>query len=96
MNTTPARLSALLLAAATLASAAHAAPPAPSAKPAKMVTLYQAAKCHMYYTPAQAKIYHYACPDSKGKMTKVMVAPSVAKVETAKTNAALKAGDKPF
>lgn len=57
-----------------------------------MVTLYQADKCHMYYTPAQAKIYHHACPDSKGKMTKMMVAPGVAKAEMAKTNAALKAG----
>lgn len=96
MNTTLARLSGLLLAAATLALSAHAAPPAKTAKTGKMVTLYQAAKCHMYYTPAQAKIYHYACPDSHGKMTKVMVSPDVARTEMAKTNAALKAGDKPF
>jgi len=89
MNTTLARLSAALLAAATLALSAYAAPPAKPAKTGKMVTLYQAAKCHMYYTPAQAKIYHYACPDSKGKMTKVMVSPDVAKAEMAKTNAAL-------
>lgn len=96
MNTTLARLSAALLAAAASAGLAHAATPAKPAMPAKMVTLYQAAKCHMYYTPAQAKIYHYACPDSKGKMTKVTVSPDVAKAGIAKTNAALKAGDKPF
>ncbi len=58
-------------------------------KPAKMVTLYQAAKCHMYYTPAQAKKYNYACPDSKGKMTKVMVTPAVAKTGIAATDKAL-------
>lgn len=90
------RLTAALLAAAACALPAHAAPPAPSAKAAPTVTLYQAAKCHMYYTPAQAKIYHYACPDSKGKMTKVTVSPAVAKAEMAKTDAALEAGDKSF
>ncbi len=89
MNITTARLAAALLAAATLAGAAHAATPAKMAKPGKMVTLYQAAKCHMYFTAAQAKTYHYACPDSKGKMTKVMVSPAVAKTEIAKTTAAL-------
>ncbi len=96
MNTTTTPLSAALLVVAALAGAAQAATPAKTAKPAPMVTLYQAAKCHMYYTPRQAKIYRYVCPDSKGKMTKVMVTPSVAKTETAKTNALLKAGDKPF
>ena len=89
MTINTARLSAALLAAVTLAVSAHAATPAKTAKPAKMVSLYQAAKCHMYFTAAQAKTYHYACPDSKGKMTKVMVAPDVAKAEIAKTNAAL-------
>jgi len=89
MNTTLTRLPGVLLAAATLALSAHAAPPAKPAASGKMVTLYQAAKCHMYYTPAQANLYHYACPDSKGKMTKVMVSPAVAKAEIAKTNAAL-------
>ena len=55
----------------------------------KMVSLYQADKCHMYYTPAQAKKYGYACPDSHGKMKAVKVTPAVAKMEMAKTNAAL-------
>ena len=55
----------------------------------KMVSLYQADKCHMYFTPAQAKKYHYACPDSHGKMKPVKVSAAVAKTEIAKTNAAL-------
>ena len=55
----------------------------------KMITLYQADKCHMYYTPAQAKMYHYACPASKGKMKMVKVTPAVAKMQMAKTSAAL-------
>ena len=55
----------------------------------KLVSLYQADKCHMYFTPAQAKKYNYACPDSHGKMKIVKVAPAVAKAEIAKTNAAL-------
>ncbi len=96
MNTTLSRLSTALLAAAALAVSAHAAPPAKPAASGKMVTLYQAAKCHMYYTPAQAKIYHYAYPDRKDKMTKVLVSPDVAKTETAKTNAALMEGGKTF
>ena len=57
--------------------------------PAKMVSLYQADKCHMYYTPAQAKKYNYACPDSKGKMKMVKVTAAVAKMQIAKTNAEL-------
>ena len=55
----------------------------------KMVSLYQADKCHMYFTAAQAKKYNYACPDSKGKMKMVKVSSAVAKTEMAKTNAAL-------
>jgi hypothetical protein len=55
----------------------------------KMVSLYQADKCHMYFTPAQAKKYSYACPDSHGKMKMVKVSSAVAKAEIAKTNAAL-------
>lgn len=55
----------------------------------KMVSLYQADKCHMYFTAAQAKKYNYACPDSKGKMKMVKVSAAVAKTEMAKTNAAL-------
>ncbi len=57
--------------------------------PAKMVSLYQADKCHMYYTPAQAKKYNYACPDSKGKMKMVKVTAAVAKMQIAKTSAEL-------
>jgi hypothetical protein len=60
--------------------------PAPAAK----VTMYKAAVCGMYFTAAQAKTYHYACPISHGKMSKVMVAPSVAKMQMAKTSKALK------
>jgi hypothetical protein len=67
--------------------AAQAAPAAK--KSGKMVTMYQAAKCHMYFTPAQAKKYDYACPISKGKMAKVMVTPAVAKSGEAATNKAL-------
>ena len=90
MNKTIPALAAALLAAGFLPATSHAA--APKAKPAKatkMVSLYQADKCHMYYTAAQAKKYGYACPDSHGKMKKVMVSPAVAKAGLAKTNAAL-------
>lgn len=65
-----------------LPAAVQAAPTkikAVSAKPGQMVTLYQADKCHMYFTPAQAKIDHYACPDSKGKMHAVKMTPAAAK-----------------
>jgi hypothetical protein len=55
----------------------------------KMVTLYQADKCHMYFTPAQAKKYKYACPDSHGKMKMVKVSAAVAAKGMAATNAAL-------
>jgi hypothetical protein len=78
---------AAALAAGLLAASAQAAPS--KAMSGKMVPLYQADKCHMYYTPAQAKKYGYACPDSKGKMKPVKVTPAVAKAELAKTNAAL-------
>ena len=89
-------LTAAALAAVALAASAQAAPAkimhgkmAASKMGAKMVSLYQADKCHMYYTPAQAKKYGYACPDSKGKMKPVKVTATVAKAEIAKTNAAL-------
>jgi hypothetical protein len=64
-----------------LPAAAQAAPAKmkPAMKPAKMVTLYQADKCHMYFTPAQAKMDHYACPESKGKMHMVKMTPTAAK-----------------
>ncbi len=81
---------AALLAAGLLPTVSQAAPTrAKPAKAAKMVTVYQADKCHMDFTAAQAKKYNYACPDSKGKMKKVMVSPAVAKAELAKTTAAL-------
>ncbi len=83
-------LSAAALTLGVLAASAQAAPPkASKAAPGKMVSLYQADKCHMYYTPAQAKKYGYACPDSKGKMKPVKVTAAVAKAEIAKTDAAL-------
>ncbi len=94
MSKTPAALAAAL-AAALLPLAAQAAPVGGMHgkmmhdKMSKTVTLYQADKCHMYYTPAQAKKYNYACPDSKGKMKLVHVTPTVAKVEMAKTSKAL-------
>jgi len=78
---------AAFLAAALLLSAAATAAPAKHA--GKTVTLYQADKCHMYFSAAQAKKYSYACPDSKGKMKKVTVSAAVAAAELAKTNAAL-------
>jgi len=95
MSKTSAALAATALAAALLPLAAQAAPAGAMhgkmmhGKMSKMVTLYQADKCHMYFTPAQAKKYAYACPDSKGKMKLVHVTPAVAKMQTAKTNAIL-------
>ena len=81
---------AAAMAASLFVSAVSAAPMKPASKTAgKMVTLYQADKCHMYYSAAQAKKYNYACPDSKGKMKKVTVSAAVAKAGLAKTNAAL-------
>ena len=81
---------AAVLAAGVLMSGVSAAPMKAAPKTSsKMVTLYQADKCHMYFTPAQAKKYNYACPDSKGKMKMVKVSPAVAKMQIAKTDAAL-------
>ena len=86
-------LAAALLAAGLVSTAALAAPPKAMhpkmAKPAKMVSVYQADKCHMYFTAAQAKKYHYACPDSHGKMKMVKVSSDVAATGLAKTKAAL-------
>ena len=85
-------LAAFLAAALLLPAAGIAAP----AKPAgKMVTLYQADKCHMYFSAAQAKKLNYACPDSRGKMKKVTVSAAVAAAGLAKTTAAL-ASQKPM
>lgn len=85
-----------ILAAGFLTVSAQAAPAKamhskmkPAKTSSKMVSLYQADKCHMYFTPAQAKKYSYACPDSHGKMKPVKVSAAVAKAEIAKTNAAL-------
>ncbi len=92
MTKSLATLTAAALAVGVLSVSAQAAPTkATPGKTAagKMVSLYQADKCHMYFTPAQAKKYSYACPDSKGKMKPVKVTPAVAKAELAKTNAAL-------
>ena len=82
---------AAVLTAGIFVSAASAAPmKAALAKTnAKMVTLYQADKCHMYYSAALAKKYHYVCPDSKGKMKLVKVSAAVAAKGLAATNAAL-------
>ena len=84
---------AAALGTALISTAAHADAPkmmhGKMAAHGKMVSLYQADKCHMYFTPAQAKKYSYACPDSHGKMKMVKVSSAVAKTEIAKTNAAL-------
>lgn len=81
---------AAALAAGVLVAAVSAAPPKPAPRPAgKMVTLYQADRCRMYFSAAQAKKYNYACPDSRGKMKLVKVSAAVAKAGLAKTNAAL-------
>ncbi|MGI4788236.1 MAG: hypothetical protein ACRYFS_05240 [Janthinobacterium lividum] len=78
---------AAVLTAGVLVSAASAAPTkaAPAKVGSKMVTIYQADKCHMYYSVGQAKKFNYACPDSKGKMKMVKVSPAVAKMDLAKT-----------
>lgn len=75
--------------AASLFVSAAPMKPAASKTAGKMVTLYQADRCHMYYSAAQAKQYNYACPDSKGQMKKVTVSAAAAKAGLAKTNAAL-------
>ena len=90
MNKSLPTLAAALLAAGLLTAAAHAAPTkAKPAKMTKMVSVYQADRCHMYFTAAQAKKFAYACPDSKGKMKQVKVSAAVAKAGLAQTNAAL-------
>ena len=89
MNKSTLTLAAALLAAGLL-PAAHAAPTkAKPAKMTKMVSVYQADKCHMYFTAAQAKKYQFACPDSKGQMKMVKVSAAVAKAGLAQTAAAL-------
>ncbi len=87
MNKTLPTLAAALLAAGLLPAASQAAPTKP--KPAKMVSVFQADKCHMLFTAGQAKKYAYACPDSNGKMKVVKVSAAVAKAGLAKTAAAL-------
>ncbi len=73
MNKAFAGLLTAALAAAVVAGPAAAKPMKP-----KMVAIYQAEKCHMYYSPAQAKSDHYACPASHGRMHKMMVTPAFA------------------
>ena len=81
---------ATLLTAGIFVSAASAAPAKAAPKTGgKMVSIYQADKCHMYYSTAQAKKYNYACPDSHGKMKMVKVPATVAAKGLAATNAAL-------
>ena len=85
-------LAAAAMAAVVLTAPAQAAPAkAMHGKMAagKMVSLYQADRCQMYFTPAQAKQYDYACPHSKGKMKMVKVTAAVAKAAIAKTTAEL-------
>ena len=91
------RTAAALTAAAASLAAAQAAPAKPvSGKPlsSKEVTLYQADKCHMYFTATQAKQYKYACPDSHGKMRMVKVGSAEAQKQMSKTNAILSASKK--
>lgn len=83
---------AAALVAAGISGAAQAAPAKivhGKVASGKMVSLYQADRCHMYFTAAQAKQFKYACPDSMGKMKLVKVSSVVAAKELAKTNAAL-------
>lgn len=80
---------AAALAGGLFVSAASAAPPKPAPTDGKTVQVYQADKCQMYFSAAQAKKYNYACPDSKGKMKKVTVSAAVAKAGLTKTDAAL-------
>jgi hypothetical protein len=87
MTKTLTAVTGAILAVGILTGAATAKPMA--AMKGKMVPMYQAAICHMYFTPAQAKMDHYACPISKGKMHKVMVSPAMAKMQMAKTNKAM-------
>jgi hypothetical protein len=83
---------AAALVAASISGTAQAAPAKTmhgKMASGKMVSLYQADRCHMYFTAAQAKQFKYACPDSMGKMKMVKVSSAVAKMELAKTSAAL-------
>ena len=76
----PMKTLAVVLCAAALTVPAFAAPAKPAAKKTMpMVTVYKADKCGMYFTPAEAKADGYACPHSKGKMTKMMMTPAAAK-----------------
>ena len=96
MNKAIATVATAILAAGVLGTSATAATGKMAPK-AKMVAMYQAEKCHMYFTTAQYKTYHGACPASHGKMHKVMVTPAQAKMEMAKTTKELpteKAGAK--
>jgi hypothetical protein len=61
----------------------------PNMRHENKVPMYQAAHCHMCFTPAQAKRYSYACPISNGKMSKIMVSPETAHAQESKTDKAL-------
>ncbi len=77
------------LTAAALAAAFVAGPATAKAMKPKMVMVYQAEKCHMYFSPTEAKHDHYVCAVSGGKMHMMMVTPAfAAKVlpKTTKTN----------
>ena len=81
---------AAMLIAGLFVPAAFAAPMKTATKTSgKTVSIYQADKCRMYYSAAQAKKYNYACPDSHGKMKMVKVPAAVAAKGLAATNAAL-------
>ena len=94
MNKAIAGLAAAVLAAGLLGASAQAK----MAPKAKMVTMYQADKCHMYFTAAQYKQFKGACPASHGKMHKVMLSPTAAKAGMAATSKELapKPAEKPM
>ena len=69
MNKAIAGLAAAVLAAGLLGTSAQAK----MAPKGKMVKIYQAEKCHMYFSSKQAMADKYVCPDSHGKMHAMMV-----------------------
>ncbi|MBV9849983.1 MAG: hypothetical protein JO250_09960 [Armatimonadetes bacterium] len=84
MNKAITGLTACVLALGVLGTSAFGA--APAKKAGKMVAMYQAEKCHMYFTAAQYKQYHGACPVSHGKMHKAMLASNKVKAAMAATD----------
>ena len=59
--------------AAALIAGAFVGPATAKMMKPKKVMIYQAEKCHMYFSPAQARHDHFVCPDSHGKMHMMMV-----------------------